>query len=136
MTFSDFGDLACPGDVDRDGIPDLLVSEYGYPQGGRVGLYSGRTGSLLQECVDPPRSGPESDTCEPLSNYGEDVSELFGYSLAAAGDVDADGVPDWIVSECSPAGDMVSRMVVYSGADARPLFVRYRDRLLIPTTLR
>ena len=57
------------------------------------------------------------------------MSEYFGYTLAAAGDVDADGVPDWIVGQCCPWGDSRSRMVIVSGQDGRAIHVIDRRSL-------
>lgn len=111
------GDLVAAGDVDRDGRPDLLFSEIKIIAGGRVRLFSASDGTLLRESEGPPPGGRN------------DLSEYFGYSLAAAGDVDADGVPDWIAGQCSPWGDQDSRMVVVSGRDGRAIHVIDRRSL-------
>lgn len=73
-------DLGSPGDVNGDGFADLMYSAInnlgGQPYAGVVFVRSGADGSLLMEL------------------RGEHAADYFGISIAAAGDVDADGRPD------------------------------------------
>jgi hypothetical protein len=89
------GDGAGPGrsagDVDRDGRADVVVGLYASsaqaPQGGRLVVYSGRTG-------------------EKLVDYAGTVAgELLGYDAVGLGDVNRDGHVDLLVS--AAAGDAV-----------------------------
>ena len=85
------------GDLDGDGSPDFATTApfYGGDQAnGKIYVYSGKSGALLHEAV-----GVEGNR--------------FGYSINSAGDVNADGTPDYIVGGAGPA----NRIVVYSGAD-------------------
>ncbi len=71
------------GDVNSDGFDDLAVAIPGNDvngnDAGAVQVFSGLNGSLI------------------VSLYGDSSGDLFGASLSAAGDVNADGVPDLIV---------------------------------------
>ncbi len=65
-------------DLDGDGVRDLIIPAISQDGGtGRVTVYSGRTGDVLNE-------------------IGGGTS-LLGYSVAAAGDVNKDGTGDYIV---------------------------------------
>ena len=91
------------GDVDSDGVPDLVV---GAPFGGRTAagrayLYSGGEGELL------------------LVLKGESQLDEFGFSVSFLGDVDGDGVADLAIGApfATPAGmALAGRVYVYSGA--------------------
>jgi len=75
--------VASPGDLDLDGVPDILVgAPHSAPFGtdsGAVWIFSGRTGTLLDILA------------------GDSSGDDFGFSVSGAGDVDADGFPDFIV---------------------------------------
>lgn len=90
--------LSFPGDLDRDGIPDLYASDFSDQTkavgGGKVVIHSGKTGELLQ-CI-----------------YGSQAGEGLGTSPSDAGDVDGDGIGDLIIgawqnSEGAQAGGKV-----------------------------
>jgi len=72
--------LANLGDLDGDGYPELAVGAHRYSalriSSGRVYIFSGRTGDTL------------------LILDGASLFEQFGFAVAAAGDVDGDGVSD------------------------------------------
>jgi FG-GAP repeat len=75
--------VAGTGDADDDGASDFAVAAPFEEQRGKavgvVRIYSGRDGRLLRELA------------------GRDEGERFGYSVGAAGDVDADGFGDLVV---------------------------------------
>lgn len=89
------------GDVDGDGINDLTASSPSYSvdgkPAGRVYVYSGKSGKLLWTRTGQP---------------GDDL----GLGVEAAGDTNADGIPD-VIAGAPGAG----RAYVYSGDDGKIL---------------
>lgn len=80
------GDQAAgPGDIDGDGLADVLIS-------GETGL-SGTTWVIF----GPGRPGTRPITDAPTRLEGEATGDLAGAALAGAGDVDGDGVRDLLV---------------------------------------
>ena len=78
------------GDVDNDGYDDFLAGAPGYIQSaGNAYLYRGASGGLIS---------PAFDTFP-----GELDADQMGYQAAPAGDVDGDGVADFLIS--APYGD-------------------------------
>jgi len=102
--------VAILGDVDGDLVPDYAISMRGGITGiesaGRVTIFSGATDTAL------------------WSLDGESSLDHFGEEIAAAGDVDNDGVPDLIVGAWNNAagGSSAGRAYVYSGASAPALY--------------
>ena len=95
------------GDVNRDGHDDLLIGAWQYsavaPSGGRIYLYSGKDGNLLQTIT------------------GRIPGETLGFDAAGAGDVDGDGVPDLLVASSwsNIRGFRTGRMFIISGRSTR-----------------
>src|SRR3954471_11393702 len=89
------------GDVDRDGVPDIVTSAptkaIGGDAAGRVYLYSTKTGALLWSVDGRP-------------------GDQLGSGVEAAGDANHDGVPD-VVASAPGSG----KAYVYSGKDGRVL---------------
>lgn len=75
--------VAGPGDLNGDGFADLIVGAYhdsnGAPWRGSVSIFSGADGSLL------------------ATFYGDGENDEFGISVRGAGDINADGIPDFVV---------------------------------------
>jgi len=110
--------LASIGDVDLDGSPDYVVGQLdgpGYPPYiAYAELISGKTGQVLFRVA-----------ADPNAPYWED----FGRSVAAAGDHDGDGIPDFFVASAnsyygkctSSVADERGFTEVFSGADGARL---------------
>ena len=87
LSFSGFSSaLSTLGDVNGDAIPDYIVGAYEQAWGGnnhqgRAFVFDGQSGELLLELDDPH---PQADAA-------------FGFSVAAAGDVNQDGIPDCLI---------------------------------------
>ncbi|MBZ4687656.1 MAG: Integrins alpha chain [Clostridiales bacterium] len=100
------------GDLDGDGVPDILVgaplaSPGGKVTAGSVFVYSGTSGSLLYR-LD-----------------GQNPDDSFGYSVKKIADIDGDGIPDFVVGApfASPSGIYQAGIVyVYSGASGNLIY--------------
>jgi hypothetical protein len=97
------------GDLDFDGVPELIVGAPANGAGGRLAgrayVYSGATGEQLHV----------------LTGAAED---RLGYAVAEAGDVDGDGVADYLVGGIGTFEAEVpfrGRVLVVSGNDHRVL---------------
>ncbi len=103
--------LAAAGDVNHDGIPDLIV---GAPyasgpalQSGIAKVFNGRTGAVLYTFT------------------GDSATDLFGSSVSGAGDVDNDGYADLIVGSIwdDVNGASSGSAKVFSGRTGALMFV-------------
>ncbi len=99
--------VAGVGDTDGDGVPDVLVGTRVFTNG-YVRLFSGATGALLTHIPAPA---------------GDDG---FGWSVAPAGDLDADGFADFAVGArgADPGGrSNAGRVLIYSGLSLQPILL-------------
>ena len=97
--------LADVGDLDGDGFTDVAVgspkfSDLGLVEHGKVTLFSGRTGLAL----GPPITGSQS-------------MDNLGASVAAVGDVNGDGIPDFAVGSPGFGAMDEGRVEIFSGAN-------------------
>ncbi|HZL99595.1 MAG TPA: hypothetical protein VFD43_05010 [Planctomycetota bacterium] len=105
------GAIAAAGDVDLDGVPDILVGapsdDVAGTNHGAARVFSGATGAQL------------------LQVTGTEANGEFGAAVSGIGDVNADGRPDFVVgarSQDGPAGMNAGRVLAYSGANGAPLW--------------
>jgi hypothetical protein len=108
----DFGSaLAGVGDLDADGVADLLVgaprADFSKVEAGAAWLFSGATGAVIDR----------------LDGLGK--NDRFGSAVAALGDVDGDGVPDFAVGAPQHDASALANsgvVLVHSGATRARLF--------------
>jgi len=109
-----FGEtVAGIGDVDNDGISDLAVgasgvTDAGLKHAGRVYLFSGADGTLIRSISSP----------DPVKGG------RFGFSIASAGDLDADGRGDLVVGAPrarTPGKGRTGAAYLISGGDGSEL---------------
>ncbi len=102
--------VASAGDVDGDGCADVIVGAYAFDAGevdeGRAFLFRGSSGGLA--------------TAPDWTAEGDQADAWFGYSVAAAGDVNGDGFVDVLVGAPKFDDGEVDegRVLVYLGAEA------------------
>jgi hypothetical protein len=89
------------GDFDQDGCDDFVVAGAADPRGAAVVL-SGRTGRLLQV------------------GYGPQPGDNIGWAVDGCGDLDGDGVPDFVASNNAVFQRAV--VVAFSGATGAVLY--------------
>ncbi|MGE5692667.1 MAG: integrin alpha [Candidatus Zixiibacteriota bacterium] len=102
--------VAIVGDVNGDGRDDFLIGvpfadPGGFNNTGSAYLFSGIDGSLL------------------FQENGATVGDQLGHSVAGAGDVNGDGIPDFIIGapdDCPLCGP--GSVYVYSGSDGSLLY--------------
>ncbi|MBN2489686.1 MAG: FG-GAP repeat protein [Planctomycetes bacterium] len=103
--------VAAAGDVNRDGFADFLVGAYATDPGARTNagqatVFSGQDGSVLH------------------TFNGLAAGDGLGYTVAAAGDVNRDGFPDFLVGAhgADPGGlSGAGQATVFSGKDGSVL---------------
>ncbi len=95
--------IADAGDINDDGYDDLVIGSWQHsaisPSGGKVYVYSGRDGSLM-------------------TTYSGNVpGETFGFDATGLGDVDGDGIIDFLVTSAYSGinGSRSGRTLIISG---------------------
>jgi len=96
------------GDVDGDGIPDVLAGSYtSFGNGslsGMVRVASGATGATIR------------------TTYGDGVNDRLGWAVLGIGDLDQDGVPDYAASTIDGPSPWLGRVRAYSGGTGAVIY--------------
>ena len=102
------------GDINGDGTPDFMIGAYGTDIGatnsGSVSVHSGATGALL------------------VTSNGPAAKDKIGISCHGGGDVNGDGVPDYIAggyAQVGANGNYCGMAMVFSGADGSTIHTWY-----------
>jgi hypothetical protein len=106
--------VAGPGDVDGDGVPDVVVgipwSDVNGANAGAVKVFSGKDGTLVRE-------------------FGGSKSEqYFGLSVAGAGDLNKDRINEIVVGAPAASDGVVlnaGAVIVFSVKDGKDLWTKY-----------
>ncbi len=112
--------IARAGDVDGDGLEDILVGAWGNDEAG------GATGKtyLIHGSTSPP--GEVMLETVPSAFTGEGAGDASGYCLCALGDLDGDGYDDFAIG--APNHDTVAnnagRVYILMGGPERPVSTR------------
>jgi hypothetical protein len=93
------------GDIDGDGRTDLAISDRATP--GRVFIYKGRP-----TWTSPLKSSNADYVILADTSYN---GKLFGFSMAALGDFNADGVDDFVIGVPSYGTGQIGRVVIVFG---------------------
>ncbi len=105
--------VASAGDVDGDGLGDLLV---GAPHNDDGGNFAGKAYLLLGASL--PASGSYSIGDADASFVGESSNDLAGWTVASAGDIDGDGLDDLLIGAYgnSQGAQNAGKTYVFRGA--------------------
>jgi hypothetical protein len=106
--------VAGPGDVDGDGVPDVVVgipwSDVNGANAGAVKVFSGKDGTLVREFT------------------GSKSEQYFGLSVAGAGDLNKDRINEIVVGAPAASDGVVinaGAVIVFSVKDGKDLWTKY-----------
>jgi hypothetical protein len=119
-----FGKALHPaGDIDGDGVPDLVVGS----SGGGIDPYQGFGSVYVFRGTDIAAGGSPAPF---MSFVGDAPQDYLGIRVSGNGDLDGDGVPDILATawQCGGNGSCIGDpgyMRGWSGADGSVLFTNY-----------
>src|SRR5262249_17150521 len=89
--------VASPGDLDGDGVQDLIVGDVGGSGDGGGGLVTGKLWVWFMQPNGHLKGWREIDATQGAFTGQLDLGDFFGQSVAALGDLDGDGIGDFAV---------------------------------------
>ncbi len=101
--------VASLGDLNGDGVPDLIVGAFAQDGDGKAFVFDGQNGKLLHTLAPPQTSG----------------GAAFGWAVASVGDLNKDGVPDILVGAPYATVNKIAvqgRAYVFNGKDGKLLY--------------
>ena len=98
------------GDVNRDGVPDVLLGSYSYD--GREGTDTGAAWVVFGKANTTPMDVASLGAAGYRIEGGEQT-QYIGIGVANAGDVNTDGVPDQLIGRMSVVEQRGGVMVVF-----------------------
>ena len=103
--------VAAPGDVNGDGLNDILLGGQGKS---RVFLVLGRSSNWPQNAV--------IDNAAEVVFLGESASDKLGFDMRSLGDINKDGYDDFIIGayQNSDAGDRAGKAYLFLGRESWP----------------
>lgn len=102
--------VATAGDFNLDGYDDLIVGATGYADGGRVFIFSGKTGEIILQLSPDPRVPYIG-----ILKFG------YGVSLSSGKDVNQDGFVDVLVGAGDEVGQGSFRAYLHAGPNGDSL---------------
>lgn len=112
-----FGEVAAAGDVNGDGLQDVLITAkfatddpLNTPKAGKVYVVFGRAAPGIASIEDL------LDNAEALAYTGEATNNAFGYSASGDIDVNGDGLADIVVGATGFAGNTGRTYVIFGQA--------------------
>jgi hypothetical protein len=112
--------VADAGDVNGDGVDDIIIGAYLADVGGKVNCGSSFVVFGHRGGFDAPISLATLDGTTGFRINGESSGDLSGGSVAGAGDVNADGISDVVVGAAHRANQAGASYVVFGRSVAFP----------------
>ena len=103
-------ELVSPGDLDGDGVPDLVVGSPGERQAGAV------VGAITVY------SGAQLDGGPLYRVFGREADGCFGHRIVASEDLNQDEVPDYFVMDGHQHHPSHGRITAISGVDGEVIY--------------
>jgi len=123
------------GDINNDGYDDIIIGAYQHNNNrGIVYVIYGGVSSLFPSTLDLSSSTALSPTSTGFTIKGNADSDQFGFSVAAAGDLNQDRYDDIIVGAPTKNGARGAAYVIYGGLTATRTDIDLSTTNLLPAS--